>query len=158
MTNIIVMFLLFDTDKPFALNSIPFAVHVRRLPLYSSATPKSSLEEALGDAFLTLLDLMHSTIWHSPSHPSGQPSYNVILTRNHLYIAPRSREKHVLEKTGDELSVNALGFAGMLLVKSEAELEAVKEEGVIKILKGVGVDSVHEKQIQEPHETDDVLN
>ena len=76
----------------------------------------------------------------------------------YLYIAPRSREKHVLEKTGDELSVNALGFAGMLLVKSEAELEAVKEEGVIKILKGVGVDSVHEKQIQEPHETDDVLN
>lgn len=60
----------------------------------------------------------------------------------------------MLAETGDSLSVNALGFAGMLLVKSERELEAVKKEGVVKILRSVGLPNVHDQQIQEAHETD----
>ena len=50
--------------------------------------------------------------------------------------------------TGDKLSVNSLGFAGMLLVKSEIELDAVKEEGVQNILRGVGLENVHVEDIQ----------
>ena len=46
------------------------------------------------------------------------------------------------------MSVNALGFAGMLLVKSENELEEVKSEGIGKILRGVGLESIHEEQVQ----------
>ena len=53
---------------------------------------------------------------------------------------PRRRETHVLAGTGEKLSVNALGFAGMLLVKSEQELGAVKEEGVGNILRGVALE------------------
>ena len=103
---------------------------------------------------MTLLDLAISTVRHDPEHPVGQPSYNVILTIQHMFIVPRRAEEHVLSETGDPLSVNALGFAGMLLVKSESELEAVKREGVVRILRGVGLENVHDQQIQEAHEMD----
>ena len=36
----------------------------------------------------------------------------------------------------------------MLLVKSSEELAAVKREGVAKILRGVGLASVHDIQVQ----------
>jgi ATP adenylyltransferase len=45
------------------------------------------------------------------------------------------------------ISVNALGFAGLLLVLADEVLENVKAHGVGKILKGVGLDSVHELQL-----------
>lgn len=68
-------------------------------------------------------------------------------------MIPRKQESYTLQETGEKLSVNALGFAGMLLVKSEVELEAVKKEGVGNVLKGVGLISVHDKQVA--GETDD---
>ena len=74
-----------------------------------------------------------------------------------MYIIPRRREEHVLRETSDNLSVNALGFAGMLLVKSERELEAVKRESVVEILRDVGLESVHEEQIVGEHDTDLLL-
>jgi sulfate adenylyltransferase (ADP) / ATP adenylyltransferase len=106
-----------------------------------------ALEPLFARAFLLLLDLVISTIRHDPAYPPGPPSYNIILTLEHLYLIPRSAETHTLVKTGDELSINSLGFAGMLLVKSETELEAVKEEGVVKILRSVGLESVHDIQV-----------
>lgn len=68
------------------------------------------------------------------------------MTVDHIHIIPRKLENHILE-TGEKLSVNALGYAGMLLVKSEDELELVKKEGVCKILKSVGLESVHDIQV-----------
>lgn len=50
----------------------------------------------------------------------------------------------MLTGTGEETSINALGFAGMLLVKSVEEAEAVKKEGVLTILRGVGVPRMDE--------------
>ncbi|KAJ7747272.1 ATP adenylyltransferase-domain-containing protein [Mycena metata] len=102
----------------------------------------------LAQAFLNLLDLVVSTIRHDPHYPVGKPSYNVVLTLEHMHLVPRRQENHVLTETGDTLSVNALAFAGMMLVKSERELEAVKKEGVGKILRAVGLESVHELQVQ----------
>ncbi|KAH8119256.1 ATP adenylyltransferase-domain-containing protein [Phellopilus nigrolimitatus] len=141
-------------SKAFTINSLPYATHIRRLPSFSSSTPRPLLEDTLGVAFMTLLDLAISTVRHDPMHPVGQPSYNVLLTRAHMYIIPRRREEHVLSETGDALSVNALGFAGMLLVKSERELDAVKKESVVAILKDVGLASAHEEQISDAHESD----
>ncbi|CDO72749.1 hypothetical protein BN946_scf184994.g1 [Trametes cinnabarina] len=104
-----------------------------------------------------LLDLAISTVRHDPTYPQGSPSYNVILTLEHIHVVPRRRETHTLARTGEALSVNALGFAGMLLVKSEAELGAVKEEGVGAILRGVGLESVHELQMDEHKSADERL-
>lgn len=132
---------------PFTLQELPFANHIRRFSSSLSSLSPSELELQLGDAFFTLLDLVISTVRHSPDYPTGTPSYNVVLTLEHMYLIPRKQETHVLAETGEDLSVNALGFAGMLLVKSERELDAVKTEGVGKILKAVGLDSVHELQV-----------
>ena len=102
----------------------------------------------ISDAFIQLLDLTISTIRQYPDHPVGSPSYNVIITLEHIHIIPRRQAGHVLEGTGEMLSVNALGFAGMLLVESEEEVEAVKRESISKILQSVGFENVHGSQVE----------
>lgn len=114
------------------------------------------MERILADAFLSLLDLVVSTVRHAPDYPAGRPSYNVIFTLEHMHLIPRRYETYSLPETGDVVSVNALGFAGMLLVKADEDLERVKAHGVWKILKGVGLDSVHELQVAGT--TDEAVN
>ncbi|KAI0051872.1 HIT-like protein [Auriscalpium vulgare] len=130
---------------PFSL-ALPFANHIRRLSLPSNAGPEQ-LEAVLADAFLQLLDLAISTVRHDPDAPPGIPSYNVLLTLEHLYLFPRRQELHTLQDTGDALSVNTLAFAGFMLVKSPEELAAVTKEGPLNILKSVGFANVHEQQV-----------
>ena len=133
-------------DKPFALSTLPFANHVRRLALPVSAT-HAELGPALTGAFIELLDLCISTVRNTADYPVGPPSYNVVLTLGHMYVFPRLRETHQLAVTREPLGVNALGFAGLLLVKSPAELEAVRAEGPGNVLRGVACESVHEMQV-----------
>jgi ATP adenylyltransferase len=140
-------------DKPFALSTLPFANHVRRLALPVSAT-HAELEPALTGAFVDLLDLCISTVRHTADYPVGPPSYNVVLTLGHMYVFPRLRETHLLAVTREPLGVNALGFAGLLLVKSPAELEAVRAEGPGNVLRGVACESVHEMQVTDGLELD----
>ncbi|KAF8160758.1 ATP adenylyltransferase-domain-containing protein [Crassisporium funariophilum] len=135
-------------DKPFSLRKLSYASHSYRFPSSFDTYPLDRLESVISDAFLQLLDLSISTIRHDPDYPTGSPSYNVIITLEHLHIIPRRQENHTLEVTGEKLSVNALGFAGMLLVKSEEELEAVKQETISVILRGVGLESVHDMQVE----------
>ena len=113
----------------------------------ASTTTRAELEASLTDAFLELLELCISTVRHAADYPAGPPSYNVVLTLGHMYVFPRLREAHVLAASREPLGVNALGFAGLLLVKSPAELEAVRAEGPSNVLKGVGCESVHEMQV-----------
>jgi len=134
-----------EPDKPFTLN-VPYANFVLRLPSSTRDSTPSEVSQILGLAFITLLDLVINNIRRQPDYPPGKSSYNVLLTLEHLHLIPRRHEKHKLEVTGEELPVNALGFAGMLLVKNDAELEAVKSEGVGKILHAVGCEEVDEIQ------------
>ncbi|EFI28156.1 hypothetical protein CC1G_14183 [Coprinopsis cinerea okayama7 len=132
--------------RPFALTSLPYASHTFRFPPDLSSYSAEEIEGILSSAFMQLLDLTISTIRHDPDYPTGRPSYNAILTLDHLHLIPRKQENHTLSN-GEKLSVNSLGFAGMLLVKSDAELEVVKQETVGKILRGVGLESVHDIQV-----------
>ena len=145
--------------KPFSLSALPYANFVLRLP----TAPADA--DTLAHAYLPLLDLAISAVRHADcsggggggGFPAGAPSYNVVLTTEHMHVVPRRRDEYVLpdvregEGEGEEplprrhgeamLPVNALGFAGMLLVRSEAELAAVAREGVGRVLSGVGVNS-----------------
>lgn len=67
----------------------------------------------------------------------SQLSYNVIMTSSYLHIVPRTKECFTLPNSGIELSINSLGFAGMLLTKSSEAMEEVKKIGVLEILKSV---------------------
>jgi ATP adenylyltransferase len=64
----------------------------------------------------------------------GRPGpYNLLVTRDWMLLVPRS-----VEKCGS-ISVNALGFAGSLLVRDEQELSFVQKRGPMSILQNVAV-------------------
>ncbi|KXN91000.1 5',5'''-P-1,P-4-tetraphosphate phosphorylase 2 [Leucoagaricus sp. SymC.cos] len=134
--------------KPFTISSLPYANHVFRFPSDLVFEENSeTLEFVLAQAFIALIDLGISTIRHAPDYPPGNPSYNVIITLEHMHLIPRRHETFTLPETGDVISVNSLGYAGMLLVKTDEELERVKSHGIGKILQGVGLQSVHDVQV-----------
>ncbi|KAG1799743.1 ATP adenylyltransferase-domain-containing protein [Suillus plorans] len=135
------------SGKPFSLSSVGYANHVYRLPTLSNSASPEQLEQALFLPFLSLLDLVISTVRHSPDYPSGTPSYNVILTLEHMHLIPRRWETYTLGELGATLSVNSLGFAGMLMVKSDTERQALEQEKIETVLRAVGVESVHELQV-----------
>lgn len=134
-------------DRPFALSQLPYSNHVLRLPPFSLSSGLEKIEEKLSQAYLDLLDLVLSTVRHDPTYPVGSPSYNIFLTLEHMHAVPRRYETFEMPGRTEKLAVNSLGFAGMLLVKSEEELKAVVDTGVGKILRGVGLESVHEVQV-----------
>jgi len=108
---------------------------------------------------MSLLDLAIIAIRHDKKneHEAGTPHYNLIITRSHMHIIPRSREKYSLSDPGDTISVNGVGFAGHLLVKSDAESEAVIKEGIQNILRSVAVPLVDDELLHGPHTHDQGL-
>lgn len=113
--------------RPFTLGSLPYANHVVRLPAGLYALDRDARAQALTDAFLAVLDLAIATVRHDPAYPAGPPSYNVLLTPEHIHVIPR-RLEHATLASGEPLSVNSLAFAGYVLVKSDEQLAAVKNE------------------------------
>ena len=65
--------------------------------------------------------------------PSRHTPYNVILTAEHMMVVPR------LQEACGPVSVNSMGFAGSLFVRSQAELDYIKEQGPMRILSEVGL-------------------
>jgi ATP adenylyltransferase len=61
----------------------------------------------------------------------GAP-WNLLCTRDWLVVVPRRAESF------EGVSVNALGFAGSLLVKSRAQLERLRQVGPMAVLRAVG--------------------
>ena len=59
--------------------------------------------------------------------------YCLIITRDWMLLVPRSREFF------DSVSVNALGFAGALLVRNEEQMERVKSCGPMTVLREVAL-------------------
>lgn len=68
--------------------------------------------------------------WGKPDAPRP---YNLLVTRDWMLFVPRGAEKH------GPISVNALGFAGSLLARDEAELALILDRGPLGILEDVGV-------------------
>jgi ATP adenylyltransferase len=65
---------------------------------------------------------------------AAQPDlpYNLLVTRQWMLVVPRSREDY------QGIPVNALGYAGSLLVKTAAGLEHLKQIGPLNLLAAVG--------------------
>lgn len=66
----------------------------------------------------------------------SQP-YNLLLTRRWLLVVPRSREHW------RRVSINALGFAGSLLVRNHSELDELIEVGPLAALRSVVTQGKH---------------
>ena len=59
--------------------------------------------------------------------------YNLLVTRQWMLLVPRSQECF------QSISVNALGFAGALLVRNDQQLKILKDQGPMTILKNVAM-------------------
>lgn len=57
--------------------------------------------------------------------------YNLLVTRRWMLLVPRSKEHF------GTISVNALGFAGSLFVRDDAEMRMLREAGPMNVLKAV---------------------
>ncbi|KAG5720290.1 5',5'''-P-1,P-4-tetraphosphate phosphorylase 2 [Termitomyces sp. T112] len=134
-------------DKPFSLTALPYAHYVFRFPNQLPSYTQDKIEQVLSSAFLSLLDLVVSTVRLDPEYPPGRPSYNVLITLEHMHLIPRKQDVYTIPETGYKVSVNALGFAGMLLVKSNEELKALEKESVGTVLLSLGLKNVHNTQI-----------
>ena len=62
----------------------------------------------------------------------GDP-YNLLVTREWMLLVPRARERW------GRVSVNALGFAGALLVRTQAELAELERIGPMAVLQSVAM-------------------
>ncbi len=67
----------------------------------------------------------------SPDHPS-MASYNLILTPQYMMGVPRTQEQV------GPVSLNSMGYAGTMLIRSTAEQDFIREQGPISILAAAG--------------------
>lgn len=66
----------------------------------------------------------------NPGKPAGQlpAPYNLLMTDNWMMIIPRTHDRY------QGISINALGFAGLILVKNDEQLEVVQSLGGNRLL------------------------
>jgi ATP adenylyltransferase len=63
---------------------------------------------------------------------AGYGRYNLLVARRWMMAVPRTQERHA------GISVNALGFAGWLLARDEAQLSAIRASGPLRLLREAG--------------------
>ncbi|KAG9014184.1 bifunctional AP-4-A phosphorylase/ADP sulfurylase [Tulasnella sp. JGI-2019a] len=146
-----------ETDgKAFSISSLPYANHIMRLPDNLPTTASSEeITDVLAQAYIRLLDLTIETFMHqSASEHRGPTAYNVLMTLQHLHLIPRGQGECELSSGKGRLPVNALGFTGMLMVKSEAEGQALREETVLRVLSAVGLMDVNAQDDRGPSTTE----
>ncbi len=83
------------------------------------------------DLYLQLVGALN--LVGASSSPGRLAPYNLLLTRQWLLLVPRSRERF------ETISINALGFAGALLVKSARERQQLIDHGPLRVLAQVGM-------------------
>ncbi|HLZ34856.1 MAG TPA: hypothetical protein VKP13_12630 [Nitrospira sp.] len=100
--------------------------------LHAYAPMNPACLDPRSDGASSLLACYHSLLRAtglSVEKPSGP--YNLLVTRQWLLLVPRSREFF------DGISINALAFAGALLVKDAAQLALLRAEGPMTALERV---------------------
>ncbi len=104
--------------------------HKGRLPVVVGITGASGAAMAVAT-----IDRLLAMDLPVDSHGAGRQSgpYNLLVTRSWMLLVPRSRDSF------RGVPVNALGFAGSLLVRNRRELQLVREIGPMTILREVGI-------------------
>ncbi len=103
-----------------------------RMPALQSDDPAEAARAALR-GYRAMLSSTGLGPGRGPEGRRQAGPYNLLVTREWMLLVPRSRE------FSGTISVNALGFAGALLVKNEEEMNHVKDRGPMGVLRDVGV-------------------
>ncbi|CAH7687236.1 ATP adenylyltransferase-domain-containing protein [Phakopsora pachyrhizi] len=125
-------------EQVFNLLELKFAHFIIKLPQANKSNNHGSndglLESIIGERFMLLLDSMIDHLRHLPGSSSlemNQLSYNIAITRSYMILVPRSSE--MVSSTG--ISINSLAVgAGMVLVKSQDQLDQLKHMGIDSVL------------------------
>lgn len=108
-------------------DDLPFRHCFVRLPTEPNCD-YGELGRAFHDAWLHACEVLHLPCDHDP-----MPPYNLLTSGDWLAVIPRSRE-HC-----EQISVNALGFAGSLFVPKPELIEVVRATGPLHVLATVGI-------------------
>jgi ATP adenylyltransferase len=108
--------------------------------LHAYAPMDSAWIDQRRDGASSLLACYHSllravgwTVEATVGSPVASSPYNLLVTRQWLLLVPRS-EEYI-----EGISINALGFAGALLVKDAAQLATLRKQGPMTALQRVAL-------------------
>jgi ATP adenylyltransferase len=83
------------------------------------------------DRYCALLDAVGLRAIDSNGEPQQSAPYNLLVTTGWMLLVPRSME-HV-----EGVSINALGFAGSLFVRDDAQMRTIRKLGPMTVLQRV---------------------
>lgn len=126
----------------YAINKLPFVHVIMALDsnIIRNATAKEDLTDYLAQMFFGILDAMFQQLREN-AKPLNT-SYNFLMTEDFMMLVPRSKETATIEHNGKtfEFSLNSLAYAGLLLCKTEEELEALQaQDNLMSLLTQTGV-------------------
>jgi len=99
------------------------------VPFHHGVRPVSEA----GSLYRDYLDLVSDARDASAKAGLAQMSHNFVMTSEWMLVAPRSAE------SWRSVSVNSTGMVGMILVKQEEDMELVQSEGILNVLRRLGV-------------------
>jgi ATP adenylyltransferase len=120
---------LIEGDGPIC-RRLPFRHAFARLTLTVEADPTAAAQEA-HERYLDLLQRLGIEPVTRAGECRQSGPYNLLMTNGWMLLVPRTAECF------RGISVNALGFAGSLFVKDQAQLELIRSAGPMRILTDV---------------------
>ncbi|OLL22670.1 Diadenosine 5',5'''-P1,P4-tetraphosphate phosphorylase 2 [Neolecta irregularis DAH-3] len=109
--------------EPASHPSVPFAHFVLPVPKEHSGLDLASIFAVLLSSTMTASRLSDVKVF----------AYNFCMTKEWMFMAPRSKEHW------KDISINSTGMVGLLLTKSDEELQDVKHTRIVEILEHVGI-------------------
>lgn len=112
--------------------------HCRELPFRHAVTPIPPewwhAPHAHAPAARTAWHALWRSIGHEASQRSEQPlPYNLLMTRQRMWLVPRSRG------AWEGIGINALGYAGALLVRDDIQYDHLLRVGPARLLAETGL-------------------
>ena len=102
--------------------TFPFNHALTKIDIIGSDHPDSKPEQLI-TAYNKLREYLEIK-----SEPDNKKDYNLLLTRQWMMLVPRSQEAFC------DVSINAMGFAGILLALSDTQLSVLKSNGPLSFL------------------------
>jgi ATP adenylyltransferase len=117
-------------DVPRELPTLPFRHAYAALPADLWRHPRRAARLTLG-LYRAMLARCGIEALAAPDGERQSAPYNLLLRRGWMLLVPRSREHF------QDISVNALGYAGSLFVRNAEEIERVQRQGPMQLLVAV---------------------
>ncbi len=119
--------------EPICLPDLPFAHVFLLFPDWLADNWEAATTYSLA-AYRQMLSHQSMEPFVKDGYECQSTPYNLLFTRRWMMLVPRSVE------TVEGVSVNALGFAGSLFVRDQAEMETVRRLGPMELLKSATPD------------------